>query len=92
MTLRIERSQRQGCTVFTLIGHLEADYIAELENLFGPPIEGQRIIVDLSELRLSDRAGVRFLGECKRRGIELENCPAYIREWIERESLSGDDL
>lgn len=28
---------------------------------------------------------VIFLAECEAEGIELKNCPAYIREWITRE-------
>jgi len=25
---------------------------------------------------------VRFLSDCESKGIELVNCPLYIREWI----------
>jgi hypothetical protein len=28
---------------------------------------------------------VKFLRSCERDGMNLENCPAYVREWIDRE-------
>jgi hypothetical protein len=28
---------------------------------------------------------VKFLRECEADGMKLENCPAYVREWIDRE-------
>jgi len=28
---------------------------------------------------------VRFLAHCEADGVKLDNCPAYIREWIEKE-------
>jgi len=34
MTLRIERSVRQGFAVFTLSGHMKAEEVAELKALF----------------------------------------------------------
>ena len=83
MTLRIERSERQRFRVFTLIGRIEADHIAELIELFDR--DYQNIILDLGEVRLADRAAVRFLRACEGYGIKIENCPAYVREWMDRE-------
>jgi hypothetical protein len=39
--------------------------------------------LDLEEVKLVDREAVRFLAACEARGIQLRNCPSYIREWIE---------
>jgi hypothetical protein len=86
MTMRIERSLRRGFTVFVLSGRFDAEYISELEELFGPPTDYSGIVVDLSEVRLADRAAVRFLGRCEGSGVTLENCPDYIREWITGEN------
>jgi hypothetical protein len=36
-------------------------------------------------VKLVDRAAVQFLGHCESNGIELCNCPLYVREWILRE-------
>ena len=83
MTLRIERSARQRFTVFTLSGRMAAGEVAELKEHFD--CEYRNIILDLRDLRLADRAAVRFLRACQADGMKLENCPAYICEWIHRE-------
>jgi predicted metal-binding protein len=83
MTLRIERSTRQKFTVFTLSGRMEAEQIPELKELFDH--DYRNVILDLRDVRLADRDAVRFLRGCEAHGMKLENCPAYVREWIERE-------
>ena len=83
MTLRIERSTRQRFTVFTLSGRMEAEHVAELKELFDR--DYRNIILDLRDLRLADRNAVRFLRGCEADGMKLENCPAYVREWMDRE-------
>jgi hypothetical protein len=83
MTLRIERSARQRFTVFTLSGRMESEHVAELKELFDH--DYRNIILDLWDLRLADRDAVRFLRGCEADGMKLENCPAYIREWMDRE-------
>jgi len=83
MTLRIERSARERFTVFTLSGRMEAEHVAELKELFDR--DYRNIILDLWDLRLADRDAVRFLRGCEADGMKLENCPAYIREWMDME-------
>jgi anti-anti-sigma regulatory factor len=83
MTLRIERSARQRFTVFTLSGRMEAEHVPELKELFQR--DCRNIILDLREVRLADRDAVRFLRHCEVAGVKLENCPAYVREWMDRE-------
>jgi predicted metal-binding protein len=83
MTFRIERSARQRFTVFTLSGRMEAEQVAELKEFFDG--DYQSIILDLRDLRLADRNAVRFLRGCEADGMKLENCPAYVREWMDRE-------
>jgi hypothetical protein len=83
MTLRIESSARQGFTVFTLSGRMEAAQIPELKELFDH--DYRKILLDLRDLRLADRDAVRFLRGCEADGMKLENCPAYVREWMDRE-------
>jgi STAS domain len=85
MTFRIERSLRQGLKILTLSGRIQAHHIAELKQLFELETNHRSIVVDLREVRLADRETVQFLAECEAGGIRLENCPAYIREWMERE-------
>jgi hypothetical protein len=83
MTLRIERSVRQGITVFTLSGHVKAEEVAELKVLFDT--DYRTIVLDLRDVRLADRDAVKFLRECQADGMKLENCPAYVREWMDKE-------
>jgi hypothetical protein len=85
MTLKIERSEQRGFTIFTLTGRLDIEHIPELENLFGPRTDYRKIIADLKELRFADRAAVTFLSRCEMAGLRVENCPEYIREWMQRE-------
>jgi predicted metal-binding protein len=44
------------------------------------------IVLDLQDVRLADRDAVKFLRDCEANGMKLENCPEYVREWIEREN------
>ena len=83
MTLRIERSTRLRFTVFTLSGRMEAAQLPELKELFDR--DYRNIILDLRDVRLADRDAVRFLKSCEAEGMKLENCPAYVREWMDRE-------
>ena len=83
MTFRIERSARQIFTVFTLSGRMEAEQVVELKALFDR--DYRNIILDLRHLTLADRDAVRFLRSCKADGMKLDNCPAYVCEWMDRE-------
>lgn len=85
MTLKIERLVRPESTVFVLSGRFEAEHIEELEGLFELQTETPAIVVDLREVRLADRGAVIFLARCESGGVRLENCPAYIREWMGQE-------
>jgi len=69
--------------VFTLSGHLMVEEVAELKALFDG--DYRKIVLDLRDVRLADRDAVRFLRNCEADGMKLENCPAYVREWMERE-------
>ena len=50
--------------------------------------DGGTVAIDLAEVALVDRAVVKLLAASEANGIELRNCPAYIREWITRERTS----
>src|SRR5258705_7579880 len=79
--LKIQRvTNRQ--VVFTVSGQIDADNVADLKELIESETRGRRIVLELSDLTLVDRESVRFLERCEAQGIKLENCPAYIREWI----------
>jgi predicted metal-binding protein len=62
---------------------MNAEGVAELKVLFDA--DYGNIILDLRDVRLADRDAVRFLKGCEAEGMKLENCPAYVREWMDRE-------
>jgi hypothetical protein len=40
-------------------------------------------VLDLRDVTLVNQDAVEFLAGCEADSIKLENCPAYIRVWIE---------
>jgi len=85
MTLKIQKSAQEEIVAFTLSGRIRAEEVEELQRLL--EVEGQDhdIVLDLKDVKLVDRDAVKFLARCEANGTQLENCPAYIREWIVRE-------
>lgn len=86
--LKIQKVEN-GNVVFSLIGQLDLEMIAEIKELFASEPKDSHLVLDLKELTLVDQEAVIFLAECEASGIELKNCPAYIREWIRRERGGG---
>lgn len=83
MTLRIETASDGVTATLRLSGRIDEDHLAELEaELRRHP---SRAVFDLAEATLVDRTVVRFLAAREGEGIELLNCPRYIREWIRKE-------
>jgi anti-anti-sigma regulatory factor len=81
--LKIRRSAN-GDVLFTLSGRLQAENVSELSELLAAEPKGRTLVLDLKDVVLVDREIVRFLRACEGDGIELRNCPPYIREWIAR--------
>jgi anti-anti-sigma regulatory factor len=79
--LRIQRAVN-GEVTFTLSGRLNEQNVAELNSVIESEDAGYHIVLDLKDLTLVDCEAVRYLERCETRGIKLENCPTYIREWI----------
>jgi anti-anti-sigma regulatory factor len=79
--LRIRRSVI-GEVVFTLSGQMDEESIAELETQINSEEKGRRVVLDLKDLTLVNEDAIRFLGHCEANSITLENCPQYVREWI----------
>jgi hypothetical protein len=82
--LRITR-MANGEVVFKLSGQMSTENIDELERLFGAEASGRRIVLELEDLTLVNQDIVSFLKRSEVSGIKLENCPAYIRQWIRQE-------
>ena len=85
--LKVQKSANGRFVVFALSGRIEAQHVPELQALF--EAEDQSVMLDLKEVNLVDREAVRFLARCQARGVRIDNCPAYVREWILREE-SGE--
>ena len=81
--LRIERSVN-GQIIFTLSGRIETEGVDELQRLFGLEAVDHHVVLDLRDVTLVDREAVQFLARCETTGIKLRNCPAYVREWIDK--------
>ena len=51
--------------------------------------ENQRpILIDLEDITLVGREAVGFLAELEAAGIQIVNCPDYVRTWIDAENRS----
>ncbi len=90
LTLKIQILTKGAVVVFTLIGRINAEEVAELQKLFEAEGKDCRIVLDLKEVKLVDRDAVRFLAHCEGNGVQIEHCPAYIREWIVREGAEAN--
>ena len=71
--------------VLLVSGRIEGKYLLELQEVFAAEAGNQNFILDMKEVKLVDQDAVTFLSRCEARGAQLRNCPAYIREWIERD-------
>jgi hypothetical protein len=81
--LKIQRFESGDSVIIALSGRIETENLTQLEALIttdlSPPV------LDLKEVNLVSREVVKFLAQCEDTGIKIQNCPAYIREWIIRE-------
>jgi predicted metal-binding protein len=83
--LRIRRSEEESRTIFGLSGRIEEAHLEELEALL-KAASAKQLVLDLGEVRLVDREVVKFLVACEAGGIQVNNCPPYVREWMETRS------
>jgi hypothetical protein len=79
--LKIQRTAN-GDVVFAVSGRLEADCLCELSALLALESSARAITLELKDLVLVDRDAVGFLRACTEKGVELRNCPQYIRTWM----------
>jgi hypothetical protein len=78
--LRIEK-QSHGCVTRVLLsGRIQSDCVASIRSALDDGCAHK--ILDLGEVTLVDIEVVRFLIQCENEGVELAQCPPYVREWI----------
>ena len=81
--LKIQRFAGGESVVFVLSGRIETENVTQLESLI--TADSKPTVFDLKEVNLVSREVVQFLVQCEDDGVTIQNCPAYIREWIVRE-------
>jgi acylglycerol lipase len=86
MTFRMQRSTEYDVVVLALSGNIGEDCASELQGLLNGEA-GRRVVLDLKDLDLIDRTGVLLLVRSQIQGTTFRNCPAYVKQWIEREEV-----
>jgi hypothetical protein len=82
---KVQRTDDGNVIVLLVSGRIEGEHLAELREVFTAEAGNQNFILDMGEVRLVDQDSIAFLSHWEAGGTELRNCPAYIREWIQRE-------
>ena len=82
MTWRIDRVSTDRGLVLHISGRITRDDLDALRTALD---DSSVVAVELAELELVDRDGMKLLAVYEANGIELRYCPPYIREWITRE-------
>jgi len=83
MTCKIERVPTLvGFVVFRVSGRIDCAYVEVLQELIENEKTATRLALDLTEVTVVGLEAVRVLNVAEANGIELRNCPAYVREWI----------
>jgi len=81
--LKIEIASDPETATIRLCGEIDESHLAAIDaelRRYRP-----RLVFDLTEATLVDRAVVQFLAAREGAGVELLNCPRYIREWMTKE-------
>ena len=88
--LKIEKDTGGCVTKLRLSGRIQSDHIASIRSEMDGNCTTK--ILDLSEVTLVDLGAVRFLMACEDQGVELVECPPYVREWMLRERTEEAQL
>ena len=84
MTCKVHREAvANGRVVLRISGQITGDDVKMLSTLLEQ--ESGSLTLDLKDVRLVDEEGVKLLAIHELRGVRIENCPRYVREWIRRE-------
>ena len=74
--------QQSGAVTLGVGGNVSKAALPEIDRFIASERKQKRVVIDLSEVTLLDHAAARFYNEKLRLGVELVNCPCYIRHWI----------
>ena len=86
MTCKIDRVLTfDGFVVLRVSGRIDCAYVAVLQELIETEKTAKgRPALDLKDVTVVSLEVVRALAAAEANGIELQNCPAYVRAWISR--------
>ena len=84
MSCRIDRVvSADNLAVLFISGRITGEHVDMLRGVLEQ--ESGDFAIDLKDVLLIDRDGVKLLALSEANGTELRNCPPYIREWVTRE-------
>ena len=86
--VRIDNDSAGGFTGLRLSGRIQSEDLASIRSALNDA--PKRKMLDLTDVNLVDLAVVQFLIRCENEGVELTQCPPYVREWMTRELAKGD--
>jgi anti-anti-sigma regulatory factor len=90
MVLKIEQTSEGTRQRFVLSGRIESSNVQQLKDQIDGNENG--VVLDLGQVRIVDRDAVRFLADCERKGIELRDCPPFVRAWLLSEKPRAGEL
>src|SRR6195256_2248298 len=86
MSCRIDRVvNADNLVVLFISGRITGEHVDMLRGVLEQESGG--FAIDLQNVLLVDREGVKLLALREANGTELTNCPPYIREWVTRETV-----
>lgn len=84
MSCRIDRAVgTDNLAVLFISGQITGEHVQMLQDVLEHESGG--FSINLKNVHLVDRDAVKLLATVETNGIDLNDCPAYIREWITRE-------
>jgi hypothetical protein len=84
MSCRIDRVvNAESLALLFVSGRITGEDVDMLRGVLAQESGG--FAVDLKNVLLVDREAVKLLALSEANGMELRNCPPYIREWVTRE-------
>ena len=75
----------ENAIVLRVCGWVDLECLNTLKELI--EAENGRIVLDLSEVMLADRDAATFFAICELKGIELRNCPTFLRLSVVKEVI-----
>ena len=89
MSCRIDRVvSAENLILLFISGRITGEHVDTLRGVLEQESGG--FAIDLKNVLLVDREGVKLLALNEANGTELRNCPPYICEWVTRQRAETD--